>query len=87
MLQVPSYVVLRTAVLSARSTTVQKQKQYLALEQGRQLRHRGPENEGDLLFFGVVLFVLFAETAHSGTLVGMCRVVVRVRAFHFDGFL
>ena len=42
---------------------------------------------GDLLFFGVVLFVLFAEPAHSGMLVGMCRVVVRVRAFHFDGFL
>ena len=42
---------------------------------------------GDLLFFGVVLFVLFAEPAHFGMLVGMWRVVVRVRAFHFDGFL
>ena len=42
---------------------------------------------GDLLFFGVVLFVLFAEPVHCGMFVGMCRVVVRVRAFHFDGFL
>jgi hypothetical protein len=41
----------------------------------------------NLLNFGVVLFVLFAETAQSGMLVGMWRVVVRVRAFHFDGFL
>ena len=45
------------------------------------------ENEGDLLFFGVVLFVLFAEPVHFGMFVGVWRVVVRVRAFHFDGFL
>ena len=41
----------------------------------------------NLLNFGVLLFVLFAEPVHCGMLVGMCRVVVRVRAFHFDGFL
>ena len=41
----------------------------------------------NLLNFGVLLFVLFAEPVHCGMFVGMCRVVVRVRAFHFDGFL
>ena len=40
-----------------------------------------------LLNFGVLLFVLFAEPVHCGMSVGVCRVVVRVRAFHFDGFL
>ena len=41
----------------------------------------------NLLNFGVLLFVLFGEPAHCGLLVGVWRVVVRVRAFHFDGFL
>ena len=41
----------------------------------------------NLLNFGVLLFVLFAEPVHFGMFVGLWRVVVRVRAFHFDGFL
>jgi len=36
----------------------------------------------NLLNFGVLLFVLFAEPVHFGMFVGVWRVVVRVRAFH-----
>jgi len=55
---------------------------YLSTLRAQQRKVGTAQKLVNLLNFGVLLFVLFAEPVHFGMFVGVWRVVVRVRAFH-----